>query len=1042
MTVSIDTKVYLKGGRQYAHIKCSTSNHTVEKTVHCPRPIVNPITFGGNVNSESSQAQACAINSRTGGQAGSRSKISKNMHIYRVFLSYNKEEISNLISTLGVSRASVYITKMVGTRLKNVLNTVFNETLGTAIQETLETIEEITEELEIIAEAASEREQIYNTIESTRVCLNQTNNFKILYDYSNNGYKMVLNDLTEFQEYQRYGLYGTSIDHQYTIKNIPFNHYIAVLNQKQNSTGQDISNFITYTGNSNAIPRYKIVNSKTYEFYTNEITITVKSNFMYNMAGQNFIDGGISLYHYELGYMGMENAFIYTTDCAGIVGATIPEPNAACVDMSNIVVTNGLLNNEPIYLLNGEYKSYYYLNTGTYIFTDISALTPMNIIVNNSSSGLLFSGSDLSSASITGVDGNKYYYDQTVLTVDGEFSSSDLNIFLYDTTTDISYIQSPFYYSTTCTIELIGAIENVSIQLFMELANLENGIEQVTEDVSTYQLLIIKLNILIKILTIVNKLVDYTLKYYTQNGILDLSGTINEERTGSDVNLASKAVSIREKVQVQINKIQEQIDLVDDDETYQNYLNDLETLAQVSKAEVLEIQNANKQFITTAASAVTDLNFQLDPFTDNETLEITPDPSFSNGITRWFATDDSIENGTYTGNTLLLEFLPSGDYFNDNTNLYPTYFIPGDASLVYDDTENIRSTSDISLNIDFNITTNDNYIQVPKSDVIGKINCSTSGYYYQNMSYEMWVKSTDITDLSYTIIEDLSRSIDISLSNTYQHIVKTFSISYESPPISIETLYKDGVFDSSKSIKQLDTLSESIINTNFLAIGNTSIDISFTKFNIYNHELTSDDVSFLSLQDNSSSSLNYQYFTFSNRNFYKFNSCVINNTTNEITIIPTNINYNDTTTTLLGRELWDENIGISFPFLGGQTTIGGDLLDIYKLKFEVVIIKSVDDDGESLQFIDFPNVYTPSQLMARKDDIVDFSNFKKYIPELGYIETIYLNNLNTEDVNRPVITLNSNMKYIKNMLTNWGIASDYVVSDTEDKYVAMYSIYI
>ena len=119
----------------------------------------------------------------------------------------------------------------------------------------------------------------------------------------------------------------------------------------------------------------------------------------------------------------------------------------------------------------------YYLNTGTYIFTDISALTPMNIIVNNSSSGLLFSGSDLSDASITGVDGNTYYYDQTVLTVDGEFSSSDLNIILYDTTTDISYIQSPFYYSTTCTIELIGAIENVSIQLFMELANLENGIE-------------------------------------------------------------------------------------------------------------------------------------------------------------------------------------------------------------------------------------------------------------------------------------------------------------------------------------------------------------------------------------------------------------------------------------------------------------------------------------------------------------------------------------------------------------------------------------
>jgi hypothetical protein len=544
-------------------------------------------------------------------------------------------------------------------------------------------------------------------------------------------------------------------------------------------------------------------------------------------------------------------------------------------------------------------------------------------------------------------------------------------------------------------------------------------------------------------------LVDYTLKYYTQNGILDLSGTINEEITGSDINLASKAASIRETVQLQINKIQDQIDLVNDDETYQNYLNDLETLAEVSKAEVLEIQNANKQFITTAASAVTDLNFQLDPFTDNEIVEITPDPSFSDGITRWFATDDNLVNNNYTGNTLLLEFLSTGDYFNYSTNLlypanlYPTYFIPSDPSLVYDDTaENIRDTSDISLNIDFKITTNDNYIQVPSNGNIGKINCSSSGYYYQNMSYEMWVKSNTTTDLSYTIIEDLSRSLDISLSNTYQHIVKTFSISYDDPPISIETIYKNGVFDSSEIVIQLNTLLKSELNKNFLTIGNTDIDISFTKFNIYNHELTSNDVSFLSLQDENSSSLNYEYFTFSDRNFYKFNSCVINNTTNQLTIIPSNINYDNTTTTLLGRELWDENIGISFPFIGGQTTITGDLLDTYKLKFEVVIIKCVNDDGETIQIIDFPNVYTPSELMARKSDIVDFSNFKKYIPDKEYIDTIYLNNLNTEDVNRPVITLNSNMKYIKNMLTNWGIASDYIASDTEDKYVAMYSIYI
>ena len=1037
MTVSIDTKVYLKGGRQYAHIKCSTSNHTVEKTVRCPRTVVNPSTFGGNVNSESTQSQSCAINSRTGGKGGSRPKISKNMHIYRVFLSFNKDEISNLISTLGVAKASYHITRSVGTRLKSVLNTVFNDTLGEAIQETLETIEEITEELESIAEAASEREEIYNTIESTRVCLNQSNDFKIVYDYSNNEYKMVLNSLSTFQEYQRYGLYGTSNDHQYTITNIPFNHYIAVLNQTKNSNDQDISNFITYSGKSGSIPRYKVIpidgviseNWKTYTFYTDEITITVKSNFMNNIDGFNFIDGGISLYHLELGYMGMENAFIYTTDCAGIVGATIPEPNDACLDMSNIVVTNGTLYDDPVYLFNDEYKSYQYLNTGTYIFSDISALTPMDISINNSSSGLLFSGSDLSDASITGADGNTYYYDQTILTVSGEFSTSDLTMILYDTINDISYTQTPFYYSDTCTIELIGAIENITVQLYMELTNLENGIEDVTNDVSTYQLLVIKLNQLIKILKIVNKLVSYVIKYYTQNGILDLSETIDSSTTGSSVNLATKATNIRTMIQTTVESIQNKIDDVLDDEETQNLLSDANTVSQASRAEVQEIQNADKQFITTAASAVTDFDFQLDPFTDNDTL-LTIQPNFSDGITRWFATDAS---GTvdYHGDTLLLEFLPIGTFTNNN--LYPTYYIPSDVSLVYDtasETGSIKATFSSGASIDDDT----NYITIPNGEDIS-INCTTSGYYYTNMSYELWVKSNYNTpDVYHTIIEDMSRNIDISLNDDYQHIVKTFSISNDT---SIETLYKDGVFDSSTSVTQLSSMSASLQSTDYLVIG-SDIDLSFTKFNIYRHELTSEDVSFLSIQDVSSSSSNYKYTTFSDRNFYKFDSCIINED-NNVELLPNNTNYENPTTTLLGRELWDENIGISFPFFGAQTTLqDAYLASIANFKFEVVIISI----GGS-QIIDFSNVLTPAELMRDyRDTIVDFSNFKKYIPDDEYIKTLYLNNLNTEEINRPVITLHSNMKYIKRMLTNWGIASDYQPTETEDKYVAMYSIYI
>ena len=1040
MTVSFDTKVYLKGGRQYAHIKCSTSNNTVEKIVRCPRPVVNPSTFGGNVNSELTANQSCAINSRTGGRGGSRPKISKNMHIYRVFLSFNKDEISDLISRLGVAQSSFYITRAVGTRLKSILNQVFNETLAEAIQETLETIEEITEELEEIAAAASEREAIFNTIESTRVCLNQTNNFKIVYDYSNNEYKMVLNNLSEFQEYQRYGLYGTSIDHQYTITNIPFNHYIAVLNQKTNSNGQDISNFITYSGKSDSIPRYKIVpiegvdpvNWKTYTFYTDEITITVKSNFMFNTAGFNFIDGGVSLYHLELGYMGMENAFIYTTDCAGIVGATIPEPESACLDMSRVVVTNDTRYGEPVYLFNDEYRSYHYLNTGTYIFTDISALTPMNIIIDNSLSGLMFSGSDLSNASITGVDGETYYYDQTVLTVSGEFLSTDLKMVLYDSINDISYVQSPIYFNTSCTIELVGAIENISVQLFMELANLENGIEGVSEDVSTYQLLIIKLNLLIKILNIVNKLVAYVIKYYTQNGILDLSGTINEERTGSNVNLATKAINIRTNIQSTIDSIQNKINDVLDDEEVQNFLANTSDVASASKAEVEDIQNANKEFVTTAASATTDLNFQLDPFTDNSTL-LTTQPEFSGGVTRWFATDASGSANDYSGNILLLELLSNGVFDTINGILTPTYIIPSDISLAYGNIGN--NTTDIKAT--FNNTTinrTDDYIEIPKNEDIS-INCSTSGYYYQNMSYELWVKSTINTDNSFTIIEDLSRSIDISLLDTYQHIVKTFSISYDDPPISIESLYKNGVIDN--SFINYDYVSNVPSLPHYLFINGNDVSINFSKFNIYSRELTIEDVSFLSLQDNSSSSLNYKYTTFSNYNFYKFDSCIINEE-DKVELLPNNTNYSDPTTILLGKELWDETIGIRFPFFGAQTTIQGDYLDSLNFKFEVVIISI-----GSGQTIDFSNVLTPSQLLNDySNNIVDFSNFKKFIPDQEYVDKIYLNNLNTEEINRPVITLTEKMKYIKRMLTNWGIASDYQPSETEDKYVAMYSIYI
>ena len=79
----------------------------------------------------------------------------------------------------------------------------------------------------------------------------------------------------------------------------------------------------------------------------------------------------------------------------------------------------------------------------------------------------------------------------------------------YDVNNDISYEQSSIYYSDTCTIEIIGAIENITIQLSMELKNFELDILEISDDESSTQKLNRKYEQLITILKIVNKLVVY-----------------------------------------------------------------------------------------------------------------------------------------------------------------------------------------------------------------------------------------------------------------------------------------------------------------------------------------------------------------------------------------------------------------------------------------------------------------------------------------------------------------------------------------------------
>jgi len=1008
MTITLETNVNLKGGRYYAHIKCSTSKGTTTRTVRCPRIVVNPTTFTSYNDQQLSAADSCAIQTRTKDKGGLRPKISKNMFVYKAFTSFNKSEIQNMISRLGVSKSVSYIAQSLSSELRSMINSSISDTLASLVETTVEAIEDILEELEEIAdsEEVQVRETIYEIIEDTRVCLDIITDLKIVYDYSNNdGYKILFNDLSGYQDYKRYGLYNTTgPGSEYTIENIPFNHPLALINKGVNRRGDCIDNFITYTGTS--IPQYKVVeigdqrNWKVYPFYTGTISITVNGNFLYSDG--NFIDGGVSLYHYELGYMGMENAFIYTTDCAG-GDADVEEPHADCIDMSSVTVTNGTDSyGNPIYIFDGDtYLSYgYSFNTGTYLFANISENTPMNMIINNSSIAI-FSGNDLSAVV---VDDINYYYGETYLTVKEAFLEDDIILVYYDTTTDVSYVQADVSFNTSCKIELTGAIENITVQMFTLLTNFQNDLYDL--DITPNQLLINKIEELTVLLEIVGLLVDWVIKYYTSNGILDFSD--EEAITGvSDIDLVTTTKTIETYITNAKQTLEYALDIATDTAEIEAAAASAAAAAAAAQASTTIVLNAQKGYITAAAATPTSLDFVLDPFTNNDIIE-TVTPTFL--TERWF--EDS----------LLIEFISSDDNIDDNIlsfNLAGTQ--PDISNLVYKDKGNSRYKIEGEL-IDNAFTTSADYITL-SGDYLS-FDITTSGYYFDEISYELWYK-LDNAVTNHTLLEDLSRNIIISDDNTdWSHLVKTYTVND-----NIESTYINGVFDSSYTNSINNDLVSNYSNGDRLKIyGLDDTTIHLSKFSVYNRVLSELDISFLSLQDRTADVSNLDYVFSNTKKYYKFESCLENNDS-LLEILPINIDYTDVTNLIDGDELWDEDIGFSFPYFGSSTTLDNTTI-IGNIKFEIVIIYS------NITVNKFPNSLTAAELKSDySNNIVEFSNFKNNVDIP--INKITLNNLNTESINRPVIVLNDEMDYILTLLNNWGIG----LSIEGNPYVAMYSVY-
>jgi hypothetical protein len=266
-------------------------------------------------------------------------------------------------------------------------------------------------------------------------CFYMSTNASVVND---NGNKYLFNGDTNYNADKKYGLgVGT-----YTIKNIPAEHPMALLNEGK-------THLITYTGDD-AKKFSKSVTSTTadgtYDFYHGDITVTVLGNFI-----------TLSIYCYYHGYMGGEELLIYRGACEiGLPESLNIKYTLGLYKSSNASVVNNSGNK---YLFNGHttYSSKYQygLGTGTYTIKNIPEEHPMAILNAGRTLQISYSGDSTKkfskSVTSTTADGTyDFYHGDIQIMVNSNFDKVSVYCYYH------GYMggENLLVYSSDCKIQL------------------------------------------------------------------------------------------------------------------------------------------------------------------------------------------------------------------------------------------------------------------------------------------------------------------------------------------------------------------------------------------------------------------------------------------------------------------------------------------------------------------------------------------------------------------------------------------------------------
>lgn len=215
-----------------------------------------------------------------------------------------------------------------------------------------------------------------------------------------------------YNSYKKFGLTEGS----YSIKNIPVSQAVTFLNN-------DISNNVIISGDSiDLCGNFAGPDGNNYNYYTNEINITVKNKF----------DGFLPLYSYtDQSYNNGEELFVYSDLCTFInkhkmhtyclSNSTTNDVSYATNDSSKIILDSTLETFDS--------KRNYGVYLGNYIF-NIPQETPIAFLNNSVKTLVTYSGSESNKIRKSGPRGDaiyNYYYGKVVLNVLGNFGELEFH---------------------------------------------------------------------------------------------------------------------------------------------------------------------------------------------------------------------------------------------------------------------------------------------------------------------------------------------------------------------------------------------------------------------------------------------------------------------------------------------------------------------------------------------------------------------------------------------------------------------------------------